>query len=147
MQKIQKGVTLAIIMAEASHVFCCVLPTVVSIVSLLSGLGLVGALPAGMLQFHNFMHEWEVPVILTSGGILALGWGLYALSRRLDCHDTGCGHGPCTPKKKSSGRLLLFATALFLVNVIVYVVFHRGMDSRFNLMSAAPMEAAHEHDH
>lgn len=147
MQKVHKGLSIAIILAETSHVFCCVLPTVVSVVSLLSGLGLVGALPAGILQFHEFMHAWEFPVITVSGIIILLGWAAYAYSVKLDCHDTGCGHGPCEPKKKKSGRLLIVASVLFFVNVAIYVAFHRGMDTHFNVVGDTVVEAENNHEH
>lgn len=127
MQKIQKSLNLAIILSETSHVFCCVLPTLVSVMSLLAGIGVIGSLPLSLLAVHDFLHAWELPIIIGSGLIIALGWGLQAYSRKLDCHDTGCGHGPCEPKKKKSSTLLKVATVLFVVNVAVYTVFHRSM--------------------
>ncbi len=147
MQKIQKSVSLAIIAAEASHVFCCVLPTLVSIISLLSGLGLIGALPVGILAFHDLMHGYELPIIVVSGLIIALGWGLYFYSKKLDCHDTGCGHGPCEPKKKSSAKLLIVASLLFVVNVGVYTVFHRGLGIEIPHASAVQAQGHEGHDH
>jgi len=127
MEKLQKQINLAVIVAETSHVFCCVLPTVVSVLSLLTGLGVIGSLPVSLLVLHDFLHAWELPIIIASGVLIALGWGLLHYSRKIDCHDTGCGHEPCGPKKKKSSKLLLFATVLFVVNVGVYTIFHRGM--------------------
>ncbi len=127
MQKIQRTLNIAIILSETSHVFCCVLPTLVSLASLLAGIGVIGSLPVGMLVVHDFLHAWELPIIIGSGIVIALGWALQNYSRQVDCHDTGCGHGPCGPKKKKSSTLLKVATLLFVVNVLVYSVFHRGM--------------------
>lgn len=127
MDKFQKPLNIAIILAETSHVFCCVLPTLVSVLSLLAGVGVIGSLPISMLVVHDFLHDWELPIIFGSGLLIALGWLLLFYSRRIDCHDTGCGHEPCGPKKKKSSKLLLVASLLFVVNVTVYTVFHRGM--------------------
>ena len=124
MEKIQKGLIWSLILSETTHVFCCVLPTVFSFVSLLAGLGVVSALPAGWVAFHDFMHEWEIPLIFLSGLILALGWGLYRISVKIDCHDNGCGHGPCHPKKSGALLVLKIATGLFAVNTLIYVALH-----------------------
>lgn len=124
MHRIKHGLSWAIILSETSHVFCCVLPTVVSILSLLAGVGLVSALPAGLLAFHEALHHWEIPLIAFSGIVLALGWGLHVISMRIDCHDTGCGHGPCAPQKNSATTVLKIATALFAINTLVYLIFH-----------------------
>jgi hypothetical protein len=127
MQKLQATMNWAIIASEASHVFCCVLPTVFSALSLLAGLGVIGVMPGWLESLHEAIHGREVPMILLSGAVLSLGWGLEYLSRRIDCHDTGCGHGPCGPRKTSAGVVLKAATILFLVNVAVWAVFHQGL--------------------
>jgi hypothetical protein len=126
MEKVQKSLTLAILVSETSHIFCCVLPTVFSVFSLLSGLGLVAAMPAWLQNFHDVMHRWEVPMIFASVLVLAMGWALYIYSKKVDCHDTGCGHGPCDTKKDTAGLILKIATLLLFVNITVYTVFHRG---------------------
>lgn len=63
MQKLQNTFYWAIIATETSHVFCCVLPTVFSILSFMAGLGLIGIVPVWMQDAHTFMHNWEVPII------------------------------------------------------------------------------------
>ncbi len=125
MEKFQKKLYWAIIASETSHVFCCVLPTLFSVLSLLAGFGLVAAMPAGLISLHDTLHNWELPLITLSGTVVGIGWALQAYSRKIDCHDTGCHHGPCGPKKKTSYRILIIATALFAVNVSVYSIFHR----------------------
>ena len=39
MQKIQKAMFWTIVVSESTHVFCCVLPTLVSVISLVMGVG------------------------------------------------------------------------------------------------------------
>ena len=124
MQRVQKALGWAILASETSHVFCCVLPTLAGVLSLLSGIGVIGVLPAGIIEFHDIMHSWEVPMIIASGVILALGWGLYTISKRMDCHDTGCHHGACAPKKDRTAVILKAASVLFVVNTIIYLTFH-----------------------
>lgn len=122
-EKMQKGIFWAVLLSETGHLFCCVLPSVFSVLTLLSGIG-ISIMPLWLERFHAVLHAWEIPMIVTSTGILALGWGLYALSRRIDCHDTGCGHGPCEPKKQYTGKILWIATALFCMNLLVYLTIH-----------------------
>lgn len=144
MEKHHATVLWAIILSEGSHIFCCVLPTVFSIASLLAGFGLIGAMPGVFVEVHEGLHAWEVPMILISGGVLVLGWGLHLYSQRIDCHDTGCGHGPCAPKKSKTLIFLKFATALFVINIAVWLVFHRGMQ----IFTPAPAAVEqHHHDH
>ena len=125
-EKIQKSMVWAVILSESSHLFCCVLPTIVSLMGLLAGLGVIVALPSGVLQLHEFLHEWEIPMIAASGVILALGWIAIRYSDKVDCHSTGCAHGACAPKKSRAHLVLKIATVLFVFNVAVYVVVHRS---------------------
>jgi hypothetical protein len=146
MQKHQNKIFWALILSESTHVFCCVLPTVFSVLSLFAGLGLIGVMPSFIVDLHALFHAWEVPMLIASGLILALGWWLYRFSRRIDCHDTGCHHGPCNPSKNKVSIILMIATGLFVVNLFVYTVFHRGM-SRYDIPASFEQEhdPAHEH--
>lgn len=136
----------AVLVSECSHVFCCVLPTVFSILSVLVGLGLVGAVPVWMDALHHVMHDWEVPIILFSGLVVLAGWALHLYSQKLDCHDTGCVHGGCAPKKNRNLTILKIATVLFVVNVTIYMVFHRGLET-FGVTEPAALHAHHDHTH
>lgn len=127
MERVQKYLFWAIALTETSHVFCCVLPTVFSVTSLLAGLGVVTTMPPVLESVHHLMHDYEIPMITLSGTVVALGWILYLFSRRIDCHDTGCVHGPCEPGKNRAHTILKIATVLFVVNTAVYLLFHRGM--------------------
>lgn len=117
---------MALLISETSHVLCCVLPTLFSIASLLSGAGLV-TIPASWVIVHKILHNWELPIMAFSAAVLALGWWLHHYSNKIDCHDTGCHHPPCDTKKDKVHLLLKVATVLFVANLFVYVVFHRGM--------------------
>ena len=127
MEKLQSKIYWAIIASETSHVFCCVLPTLFSVVSLFAGVGLIGTMPGWLESVHAALHSWEIPIIVMSGVVLALGWALDVYGRKVDCHETGCHHGPCDTRKKRAHMILKAATLLFIVNVTVYVVFHRGL--------------------
>lgn len=132
--RVQKSLGWAIVASETSHVFCCVLPTLFSLISLAAGLGLVTAMPLGLEVLHEVMHHWELPVILASGVVLLLGWGAHFLALKLDCRSTGCGHGPCTPKKRKAGKVLKLATVLFVMNFAIYLGFHHGLEAVFSFI-------------
>lgn len=121
-----------------SHVFCCGLPTIVSAISLVSGLGLMASMPSGLNALHDILHNYEAHLMMFSGSMIMFGWGLHEISRRIDCRSTGCGHPPCAPKKVRSTKLLMFATVLFVVNIAVYV----GFDH-----SAVPIDLHAGHSH
>lgn len=144
MQRIQTGIFWAVVLSETSHVFCCVLPTLFSVLSLLAGVGMISALPAPLVGLHEALHEWEIPVIVASGAILALGWGLHAYSLRLDSRQSCCVHGECAPSKRRSSVVLKIATVLFVVNVFVFAVFHRGLGF---FEPSGPSSAGYEHAH
>lgn len=127
MEKFRKTITIGILLSEFSHVFCCVLPTIFSVLTLLAGLGVLAAVPVVMIDLHVVLHEYELWVIGFSGALIAAGWGLHLYSLKVDCHDTGCHHPPCTPSKKKVSRFLVFASVLFAVNFLVYAVLHRGL--------------------
>lgn len=145
-KKAQNVMSWVIVASECSHIFCCVLPTLFSVLGVLVGLGLIGAVPVWMDSLHHVMHNWEIPIIAASGLVLIIGWALHTVSKRMDCHDTGCVHGACEPKKKNTVLILQIATVLFVVNLGVYLVFHRGLETLG--LSAAPVEVPHhDHDH
>ncbi|HOO82000.1 MAG TPA: hypothetical protein PK513_05825 [Alphaproteobacteria bacterium] len=139
-EKHQKRLYLAILLSESSHIFCCVLPTLFSLVSVLTGLGLMVAVPGWLVSFHDVMHEWEVPMIIASATVVALGWALYFYSKHIDCHDTGCCHEPCGPRKRTANKILVVASLLLVFNVSIYFGVHRGVDSQ-------DLASVHEHSH
>ncbi len=141
MKKVQGLLNGVVILSEASHVFCCVLPTMFSIMGILVGLGVAGAMPFWLSGVHELIHEWELPIIFSSACILALGWSVHYISEKMDCHDTGCHHPPCEPKKKSAATILKIATILFIGNIAVFLVFHKGL-ATLGFVSAPTEKAA-----
>ena len=128
MSKSQKALLWGIVATEASHIFCCVLPTLFSVMSLLAGFGLVAVVPAWLSDVHAVMHGWEIPALFLSMLAVALGWGLHVHSLKIDCHDHGCGHGPCVPRKRTASRILIGASVLLAFNMAVFILFHDGLN-------------------
>lgn len=146
MEKINKGLFWGIIASESIHIFCCGLPTLFSILSLLAGFGMIASMPAFIADAHHMIHAYEVPMIILSGLILALGWALYAYSKKVNCKTEGsCHHEPCEPKKDRTKSFMMIATLLFIVNVGVYFIFHKGMDADFHAGENSAI--VHDHDH
>lgn len=132
MQKYKNTALLAILISEASHIFCCVLPTLFSVASLLSGVGLISTLPPAWVHLHEVLHHWEVPMIIFSGVVLALGWGIHYYAEHMGPHEQHkhcCdGHcGPAEPKKNKVHFVMKAATILFVVNLAIYFIFHREL--------------------
>lgn len=130
MEKVNKRIFWTVIASESIHIFCCVLPTIFSVMSLMAGFGMIATMPGFIENAHHFIHDYEIPMIIISGIILAIGWGVYTYSRRMNCSTQGstCCHEPCAPKKYRTRLFMILATCLFLVNVSVYFVFHKPMD-------------------
>lgn len=151
-EDIQKRLVWAVILSESTHIFCCVFPTVFSVMGLLAGLGVVVAMPGFMVDMHDFLHAWELPMIAASGVVLALGWLAIMYSDRIDCRTAEtscCDHGPCTPKKNRAHLVLKIATVLFIFNVFVFFVLHKNtwLIERLGGVPAA-VEGLHDgHDH
>lgn len=129
MQKLQKKIYWAVILSESSHIFCCVLPTVFSLLAILTNLGMF-IMPASFVVFHEFMHEWELPIVVTSGVVLALGWALHWHSLTGKECPSGCQHhtDKAHPSVRKTHLILKIATVLFLINVFVFLVVHRGLN-------------------
>lgn len=146
-KKTQGVLSWLVLVSEFGHVFCCVLPSVFSILSIMVGMGLIGAMPLWLASWHEIMHGWEIPIITFAGVVVAMGWLLHYISIKIDCHDTGCGHGPCGPKKKKASKVLMVATALFLINIVVYLSVHIGMDEGFSSTPAVSQQVHDDHGH
>ncbi len=145
--KRQKIIFWTVLFSEAGHVFCCVLPSIFSMFAILVGTGVVSAMPASWVLFHDVMHKYEIPMIAFSAVILAAGWGLYFYSKRIDCHDTGCTHGPCDKKKIKTSTLLSFATLLFAVNITIYLISHVATDFDIPATIEKAIGVDHPHNH
>ena len=129
-EKIQKGIVCGVVASEGIHIFCCALPTVFSVMSLLAGMGMITSMPGVIDKLHHAIHDYEIPMIIVSGIILTLGWVLYLYAKKLNCSEDGndCCHEPCAPKKNRTKVVMMIATLLFAINVTVYFGFHRDND-------------------
>jgi len=150
-KRLQGFLSWFVVLSELSHVFCCVLPSVFTMLTVLVTMGVMGAMPGWMNDVHDVMHGWEVPIIAMSGVVLVLSWGLHLISKRIDCHDTGCVHEPCEPKKDKNALILKIATVLFVTNISVYSIVHRPYHhahAEHHHETGAVIEAdAHHHAH
>lgn len=128
MEKIRRNIGWLVIASEASHLFCCILPTLAAVMSLAVGVGL---LPASFTLLHDFIHGYEIPIIVFSGVLLALGWWAYHTATETDCHALGHDEHHCHQTTDRSKRYLVIGTLLFLLNLCVYLGLHaelRGHD-------------------
>ncbi len=125
MQNFNRYVPFISVASEITHLFCCGLPMIFSLLSLLTSLGLMASMPASLDYLHEAMHNYEIPVIIFSGILILFGWVLHSIAQKMDCRKEGsCSHEPCAPKKKRSSKILLIATCLFIFNLTAYFVFH-----------------------
>ncbi|PIR34227.1 MAG: hypothetical protein COV36_01185 [Alphaproteobacteria bacterium CG11_big_fil_rev_8_21_14_0_20_44_7] len=69
----------------------------------------------------DIFHQYETLMVIFSGAALSLSGIFHYISKKIDCHDTGCVHGSCEPKKKVSFKLFYVSLALFLINLIFYL--------------------------
>lgn len=144
MEKINKTIYASIIASQVMHLFCCVLPTLLGVMSVVTGVGMVAALPGFLENAHHLMHDYELPMLVTSGLALLFGWLLYAYSLKFNCvKDGGCCHDPCEPKKDKTRLFMGVATALFVVNMGVYLIAHHPMDTHGHGES----QGHHHHHH
>ncbi len=124
MQRLHTALHWAVVVSAASHVFCCILPTVISLFSIMAGFGILSALMPAFEHMHDVLHAYETQILVFSGAMLALGWTAQAWSWRVDCHDTGCHHGSCSPKKRRASRMLWVASGLFIFNMLTILFVH-----------------------
>lgn len=137
---------MAVIASESIHVFCCVLPTVFSVMSLMAGAGMMATMPGFMMDAHTMIHAYEIPMIILSAVILGAGWALYAYSRKISCRTQGgCCHQPCAPKKDRTRTVMILATCLFVVNLSVYFIFHRSHNT--GVVTHGEIHHTEDHEH
>lgn len=132
--KVHHVVSWVALLSAFSHVFCCGLPTLVGILSLLTSFGTFSTLLPGFNALHNLLSQYEMALIVFSVAVLMVGWGVQLHADHVDCHDSGCCHPPCDPKKISARRLLWLATVVFILNTGLAVAFHRHDSTAPNTM-------------
>lgn len=143
MSNLNRHLSIAVLLSEFSHVFCCILPTLFTVLSFAVNLGLITTMPGVLLDIHEHIHDYEAPIIIVSGLMLVLGWAAHLYSRKVDCHDDGCCHPPCSPQKSTNAKILIVASVLFVINVSVYFFVHKNV---LDLQAFETPTAAH-HDH
>ena len=126
MERFHRFVHWVVIFSLAGHFFCCVLPALVSVLSVVVGLGLLSGVLPMLNDIHHILHGYESGLVVFSGVMLAIGWIAQWMSARFDCHDTGCDHPPCDTKKIRNARILTVATVLFMFNALMLLFFNHG---------------------
>jgi hypothetical protein len=107
----------ALNLVASSHFFCCVLPVAAKAVALGAGAGLFSA----TLALHARLHTYEPYLLMFSGLVFAVDFAAQYHASKVDCHDTGCDHPPCEPKKIRIRKFTLLAGALFFVNLAFFL--------------------------
>ena len=103
-----KAVKLGLIASLLPHLFCCVLPIVLSVVSLF----------APEIAHSEFVPEWVEPwLFVFSALMLCLSWILVLQ----DCPCAECGEEKSHKKQKI---ILCVITALFIISVVLHLFSH-----------------------
>ena len=107
-----------------SHFFCCFLPGVISLVTLVT---LTGSAVITMEDFGipEYIHE---KMIYISFVVLVMSGIVNYISYRIDCRDMGCVHGSCAPKKSKYFKLYAYSVAFFLLNAAIHFGLHTDHD-------------------
>ncbi len=127
---------------ELSHVFCCVLPMLVTVFTVIVNAGLLTATPVFLTQIHDVIHDYEMPIILFSGLMMFVSWAVHLASHQAESDATGCGHSSCVSKQNKNLRILQIATLLFFMNLVIYFAVHKNT---FNLALFSDQEITHLH--
>jgi hypothetical protein len=125
MEKLRRNIVWLVIASEVSHLFCCVLPTLAALLSLAVGVGL---LPTAFTALHDVIHGYEIPIIIFSAVMLALGWWAYWLATRTDCHALGHDEHACHKTTDRSKVYLIIGTALFMMNFVIFITLHTSLN-------------------
>lgn len=147
MQNMRRTFYWTILASELSHIFCCVLPVLLSLISIFSLYGAMNAVPGFIWSAHDFMHHWEPVILVVSALLLLSGWGLWAQQKQVSHPTHSCQTSNCDEAKslRKMRLMLLVTSGLFAVNFSVYALIHaeHAPFSQENHMS----DAAHNHDH
>jgi hypothetical protein len=116
----EKFANLAALASLLPHLFCCVLPAVSS----LAGVGAVAGMSILQGLHIDWVHKNEMTLLVFSGVMIALSGAFQLYSRKINCHDTGCDHGPCEPRKNKARWAFWIALGLFVINLAVHFLMH-----------------------
>ena len=105
-----KAIKIGIIASILPHLFCCVLPIVLSIISLF----------APEFAHAEFIPHWFEPwLFVFSGLMLALSWFLVVRDCHCDCDHCHGNHGHRTQKIILGG-----ITAIFIISIVLHLMAH-----------------------
>lgn len=108
-----RAVKIGIIASLLPHLFCCVLPIVLSVVSLF----------APEFAHTELLPEWLEPwLFVFSAGMLGLSWVLVVR----DCHCE-CDHCHENGGHRTQKIILGVITAIFIVSVVLHLIAHHGI--------------------
>ncbi len=106
----KKAVRIGIIASILPHLFCCVLPIVLSVVGLV----------APEFAHANIMPEWLEPwLFVFSAGMLGLSWVMVVRECRCECDHCHGDHSHRTSK-----IILAVITILFIVSTLLHIIAH-----------------------
>jgi hypothetical protein len=106
-----KAVKIGIIATILPHLFCCVLPIVLSVVSLFA---------PEVAHSSNFMPEWLEPwLFVFSALMLGLSWLL--VIRECPCNCDNCHQNTSHKPQKI---VLSVVTILFVLSIILHIISH-----------------------
>ena len=108
------------ILSLCTHFFCCFLPGVVSVLTLVT---VTGAATITMEDFGipESVHE---QMIYISALVLVISGFLNYLSWKIDCREVGCVHEPCAPRKSKYFKLYMISVVFFLLNAVIHFTLH-----------------------
>lgn len=108
-----KAIKIGIIATVLPHLFCCVLPIVLAVVSLFA---------PEVAHSSYFMPEWVEPwLFVFSALMLGLSWIFVVRDCKCDC-DVCHAHEKHTPQK----IILGIVTVLFIVSIVLHIVAHHA---------------------
>ena len=104
-----KAVKIGVIASILPHLFCCVLPIVLSLIGLF----------APEIAHTSFIPEWIEPwLFVFSALMLGVSWVLVFQ----DCPCAECGEEKSHKKQKI---ILCFITILFVLSVVLHLISHQ----------------------
>ena len=106
----KKAISIGIIASILPHMFCCVLPIVLSVVGLF----------APEFAHSHFMPEWLEPWIFAFSFVM-LGVSWFLVVRECHCE---CDHCHGDHSHHTSKIILAIITILFVVSTILHVIAH-----------------------
>ena len=106
-----------LVLTSSIHLFCCVIPFILSVTSLTSSLGFTSLLFFDLEWFEKF----ETYSLIFTLIILSLFAISEVNSRKLNCTKNGhCDHPPCDNKKRLVRFNLILSTIIFSFNTLVF---------------------------